>query len=64
MDDQPNSSSDIRGASKRLAEVSRQLVRAAQVHIERAEQRLDRARNARQVSVLWRALQEWRRRRQ
>jgi hypothetical protein len=60
----PHSGSDIRGQSRRLSALSRQLVSAAKAHIETAEQRLDRARNTVQVSVLWRALAERRRRRQ
>jgi hypothetical protein len=61
MADPPHSGSDARREARRLAALSRQLVNAAKAHIETAEQRLDRARNVLQVSVLWRALRHRRR---
>jgi hypothetical protein len=64
LSDLPHSGSDVRREARRLTALSRQLVSAAKAHIETAEQRLDRARNVLQVSVLWRALAQRRRRRQ
>jgi hypothetical protein len=60
MGDPPGDEARFR--ARQLAAASRQLVQEAHAHVEKARQRLDRARNLMQVSWLLRTLRERRKR--